>query len=416
MSETPDPTAILRSLHLLRSADPAERKQAIAVLRGLKADPRIHQVFEYLCQKDPDAGVRDLAQRILHEQAAPAPQPAQAAPEAVTLTETAAAPPPEPPTEPTPAPAAAAAPAVTETPAAAAPVPKTKRRKKKSAPSSRQTRRSQAKAARASAKKSARPRPPVQRQGNYFLLNPANAAFVAKEMHRLAETRRSKSGRSTFSVIAVLLVVVGVLWGLLLPRWLPWYQLRQDGVSVQATITDLLVRGGDSRYYAVYSFAPGGDDTPTYTDEQRITQTDFEGLHKQQTITVTFLPDSPDISYLEGYSDPGDLSRNWLSVIAVTLTALLLVLLVAGLLQRRQPRAAARATHLIKGEVVTCPGTLDDDGDYNVKLRYRFRSPSGRMMVNQSSRIRNDLKNAALPQPGTPVAIYYRNDQSYQVL
>ena len=85
---------------------------------------------------------------------------------------------------------------------------------------------------------------------------------------------------------------------------------------------------------------------------------------------------------------------------------------IAGFVQRqRRP-----VRHVIKGQLVACSGKVDDDGDFALKLRYRFRSPSGQILTGQTSQIRNDLKGAKLPKPGTRIAVYYRSDQSYLLL
>ena len=55
----PNTVDVLRSLRLLRSDDPVERKRGISILGTLLGDPRVLQVFEYLYRHDPDSGVRE---------------------------------------------------------------------------------------------------------------------------------------------------------------------------------------------------------------------------------------------------------------------------------------------------------------------------------------------------------------------
>jgi hypothetical protein len=92
------------------------------------------------------------------------------------------------------------------------------------------------------------------------------------------------------------------------------------------------------------------------------------------------------------------------------------VLLLLGKLFNRRNRSP-RGKRMLRGEIVSCTGQTDRDGDFTVKIRYRFRSPaSGTTLTAHSSQVRNDLKGATLPGSGTPVAIYYVSDKSYRLL
>ena len=63
--QTPSSTDLLRSLRLIRSAAPEDRKRGIALLSKVHDDPRVNQVLERLYQDDPDPGVRDIAWQAL---------------------------------------------------------------------------------------------------------------------------------------------------------------------------------------------------------------------------------------------------------------------------------------------------------------------------------------------------------------
>ncbi|MBN1202593.1 MAG: HEAT repeat domain-containing protein [Anaerolineae bacterium] len=128
-------------------------------------------------------------------------------------------------------------------------------------------------------------------------------------------------------------------------------------------------------------------------------------------------PDSGTLSFLSAdYME--DQMRDRFTTAAIGLIVVFGLLLILGLVQRRRPYVPKQkeGNRLLKGRVVACTGHLDGEGDYYVKLRYQFRSPSGRKIVYQASRIRNDLKNKPLPAAGTPVAVYYRHDRSFRVL
>jgi hypothetical protein len=332
--DTPDATEVLRSLRLVRSSDPEERKRGVAVLSTLLDDPRVLQVFEYLYEKDPDPGVRDLAWRAINQRGPSIPAPASN-------------------NHRTPSPA-------------------------------------------------------------FFLLNPANVGFVAKEMRKLTQQKRT-GGLTAFALAGVLLLVAGLFWGLVLPDWSTWYRLRQDGVTIRGEVDEL--RASGDNYYVFYRFFTSAHDTETdvpYPGQQCVSKSDFDALSEGDPVVVTYLSDDPTVSRLD-QANPDDFTRNWQTGVAGGATMLLVVLLAVGSVQRQRP-ARARGKRLIRGQIVACNGTMDDDGDFILKVRYRFRTPTGRTLTSQTSQIRNDLKMATLPPAGTPVAVYYRSDRSFVLL
>jgi hypothetical protein len=354
------PSDILRGIQLIRSADPAERKRGIHILMAVRHDPRVLQVFERLYEDDLDPSVRREAWHALTQAgpAVPGPKPVPV-PQAEE----------RPSSDPAPAPN----PATTETPPAA----------------------------------------PGQVKRVLFLLDPVNARLVAREARRIA--RRRRTGRIPLALAALLLLLAAVVWGLVLPDWLTWYRLRQDGVSVAGQITGLQVHGGD-RYYADYRFEVGqGSSAAPHTGEQRITQAAYERLKPSAPVTVTYLPGDPQVSRLDA-SDPADRWRARLTLGAGGLTVLFVGLALLGLDRRRQSHRAAHGWRVLRGQVVECGGRLDQDGDFKIRLRYRFLTPDEQVIVGQTSQIRNDLNDTLLPQPGAPVAVYYLRDGVYRLL
>jgi hypothetical protein len=360
MSEPKDssPSDILRGIQLIRSIDPAERKHGIHILMAVRHDPRVLQVFEYLYEDDPDPSVRREAWHALTQAgpAIPGPRPVAVAHVDVL---------PSPDSAPGPDQAAGE-------PSAA----------------------------------------PAQPRRTLFLLDPVNAGLVARESRRNA--RRKRSGRIPLALAGLLLLVAAVLWALVLSGWLNWYRLRQNGVSVTGQLTGLQARG--DRYYAEYRFAVGqGSSAAQHTGEQRITREAYERLETDSPVTVTYLPGDPQVSRLDE-QNPGDQRRARLTLAAAGLTVLFAALALLGLGQRRQARRARRGGRVLRGELVECSGRLDEDGDFKIRLRYRFRAPDGQVIDGQTSQIRNDLKDSALPAPGGPVAVYYRRDGVYRLL
>ena len=241
-----------------------------------------------------------------------------------------------------------------------------------------------------------------------FLLNPTNGTFVARDARRQA--RQPGSGRIALWLAGVLLLVTSVVWALTVPDWITWYRLREDGVEITGTINDLQVRDGD--HFVLYRFEPGQAGV-IFTGEQRVSETTYTSITDDMLPVVIYFPDDPTISRLDVPS-PEDTTRDRLTIIAAGLTSLLVLLVIVSLVQRLT--GPDRDKQVIRGQVVTCTGYVDEDGDYNLKLRYRFVSPSGQTITAQTAQIRNDLRNKALPPPGTPVAVYYLSDRSYLLL
>jgi hypothetical protein len=364
----PNTVDVLRSLRLLRSDVPVERTRGISILSTLLDDPRVLQVFEYLYQHDPDPGVRELAWRAINRQG---------------------------PSVPMPGPGRGTLPPASESAAPAAPAPPEAPARSGSKP----------KLALASGDDHA--------SRTLFLLNPANAPFVVREMQRRA--RRRKGGRTAFALVSLLLLVLGLLMGLILPDWVAWYRLQQSGITVPGEISELSTR--NDHFYARYSFTPQGtgSEAETRSAEQRVSEDTFNRLAVGAAVNVTYLPDAPDTSWLNHYN-PDNRARDVLSGVALGVMGVILGLLILGSIQRRRPAGPPVGRQLLRGRVVACTGMLDADGDFNVKLRYQFQTPAGRTRVEQLSRIRNDLKKARLPDRGTPVAVYYVNEKTHRLL
>ncbi|MBI5960676.1 MAG: HEAT repeat domain-containing protein [Chloroflexi bacterium] len=377
MSQLPPPSAeqIRQSLLLIRSSNPLERMRAIEMLSAVRDDPRVVQVFEHLYREDTDPRVREAARKAM--QSAEASVPAPGTDEAPPL------------------------PGRARTPAATNGLPPM--------PGRASTRPAQQRPVPAP---QARRRRPAARRG-MFLLNPANARLVAKEMKRAA--RRKQDGRSALLLAMAFFPVIGLLWGIVAPDWYTWLLLERDG---QETIGEVIEgqASSEDHYSLLYRFPIGpADGALTYTNHQQVTRPTYEGFTSGTPITVTYLPDDPAVSRLDT-ANPAHEQRNRLTIAAAGLTGITVLVLLLGSLQRSRPYLLRGGWRLLKGQLVACQGRLDDDGDYKLALRYRFRTPSGRVITGQIRQIRNDLKGRALPRPGTPLAVYYRNVKTHRLL
>ncbi len=364
---TPTPTEVLHSLTLLRSADPLARLQGIKTLRLVHGDPRVRQVFEYLYEQDPAPAVRQAAWQALQEGAPtiPAPKP--------HVGETADA---------ALAPVALASDTMNPSPSS-----------QKAQPYVRAPR---------------RPAPPPS--DGPFLLDPTNRKLISEERQRIAAQK--KRGRGAFWLAAIVFLLMGVLWALVLPQIRDAYRLDHHGAQAEGTVTALEARDGDYLLRYAYSVRQGESETP-YDGEQSITESAYRQMRVGDPVRVTFWLDNPTLSRTEA-DDPSLETRDRLILGASALAVLALAFLSLGMVQRQA--WLRRRRRILPGQIVSCEGTTDPDGDYKVKIRYRFRTPRGQVITAQTSQIRNDLRRKPLPRPGTAVAVYYRNAHAYRLL
>ncbi len=94
------------------------------------------------------------------------------------------------------------------------------------------------------------------------------------------------------------------------------------------------------------------------------------------------------------------------------------MVLVPTLLIRRENYLEQNG-QLIRGILLKIEGQEDSDGDYWIKARYQFQSPRGVTLdgeYSESSYEVNYLANHLLPPAGTPVAVWYANDNTHTML
>lgn len=71
---------------------------------------------------------------------------------------------------------------------------------------------------------------------------------------------------------------------------------------------------------------------------------------------------------------------------------------------------------VLEGEVLECTGGVAQRKRFLVTVRYGFEAPGGRELSDEARHVRNDLRAARLPEPGTPVAILYYDEGNYRLL
>jgi hypothetical protein len=186
-AQTPSSTDLLRSLRLIRSAAPEDRKRGIALLSKVHDDPRVKQALEHLYQEDPDPGVRDIAWQALQllDPSVPHPNAGHAA-------------------------------------ASTAP-----------------RRPSSGAVPRQSSGRAGIPRQSSARA--LFLLNPTNATFFAKELKRIEQQKRR--GQIPLWLAVIVLLVVGLLWAYIIGKNHPEDKLIITAVALTVAVVALAMLG-----------------------------------------------------------------------------------------------------------------------------------------------------------------------------
>jgi hypothetical protein len=116
-----------------------------------------------------------------------------------------------------------------------------------------------------------------------------------------------------------------------------------------------------------------------------------------------------------------------LIVLGITAVFWLFMMLRTGIVALAWWRTHLLAHHgrLLPGSVVSCTVTrrdeTDSEGDrttphLDLELEYRFETPAGEAMAGKIATTRDDLLDAPLPQPGTPLAILFVDAKTFEVL
>lgn len=256
-------------------------------------------------------------------------------------------------------------------------------------------------------------------QTHTYFLNPANRPVVARTLREsIVPVRRGHRLLDMLFVLA--LIAAAFLWGLAAEAWYDWFRLREDGVRAEAAITGLSApteSNTDAPYTVAYRFRLGDDDdAPEYFGEQRITPDLYAWMADAGTLTlpVIYLPADPSVSRLD-LASPDDTQREQRAILAGGVTVIALLLGVVAWIVRLPNRGLLRGK-LLRGQVVAAQGKPDAKGNQRVTVRFRFRTPNGRVITSEATRTRNESPSIPVPLPGAPVLIEYHSDRRFRLL
>lgn len=168
---------------------------------------------------------------------------------------------------------------------------------------------------------------------------------------------------------------------------------------------------GDSTYYVSYRYSV---DAINYRNESRVSSELYNSAPSSGALRVYYARSQPSISSL---MLPNIILPLFLVAFAVVWNFIAFSLIVGLVIRVRKRAELLRSGRILQGEVVHADSELDDDNDYSLKVTYGFSSPETRTWLEkQESKLDNALRHTPLPIVGTPVFVFYANDDNHEVL
>ncbi len=250
-------------------------------------------------------------------------------------------------------------------------------------------------------------------------------AFVLNRIHSRRVTGRwdRRLLREIGLQILIMLAVIIILFSISSRFLLEGVEEIQLAVMPNETgVADIVDRwttrcgknGGSTCYHVRYRYDAAGN---AYFAEEQITYSLYTDAGLEPRMQVTYAVGNPDIAHIGG---PGVRTERMLSVapIFIVIAVFLLVPLFPLIEYLRVGRMLRKGT-LVYGTIREIHGYSTGSGKnrrYMVRVSYAFTAPDGGAYNGEQKRTRSDLRNRALPEPGTAVAIAYVDGSHYKML
>jgi hypothetical protein len=283
-----------------------------------------------------------------------------------------------------------------------------------------------------------------------FLLNPANLAFLKKEIKRPVLPEQKP-----FALVITFIVAVGSLIGFLVlatPYWKNWYDLKNSGVETTGQMIDLknVSTKKNPDFKVTYQFVVNGQ---TYQASQTLhSRFYYSAYDYQNNLPIRYVSGNPEVSRLSGgFEDANENFYIILSIVGAIWVFCWLIGLIASYNAYDQNSHLLSHGKLVKGAVTACDwykvkqpstymgaagaasggaigGAVGAVADhymnkrlgktkYKIKLSYKFTSPkSGREIRKTEKVLLPEMSRQGLPPSGMPVAVLYRTDKHFRVL
>ncbi|MFZ4663864.1 MAG: hypothetical protein ACOYNY_43100 [Caldilineaceae bacterium] len=214
-----------------------------------------------------------------------------------------------------------------------------------------------------------------------------------------------------FTVVNLILLII-----LVINSW-RWWQFTMNGVITEAKVIEReLDNSGDSTsYYLTYEYSARLPDQSrqSFTSRDSVSSRTYYQHELGTYILIRYLKHDPANATSKWH--PG-----WIEEL-ITGYGVALLLLWLGCFYlpkyyRNRIHTILTQGQVLPGHVLTSTGE-DDDGSYKFTVTYEFTAPTtGHVRKGDFAETRNDLKQTALPVPGTSVAVMYLTEYDFFLL
>lgn len=190
--------------------------------------------------------------------------------------------------------------------------------------------------------------------------------------------------------------------------------LLKNAQEVFGIVTERYTRAGSegTTYYLVYSYQIDGK---SYTKRQSVERSLYNDYPVEQSILLKVAVGNHAVAKIAGTD------QNVLTIFFIILTAVftifigaVFIFLVQNSIKENKLRRNGR---LVWGKIESVSTRKDNDNDYHLELNIHFTSPNTRQNItDKRSYMVNHLRKSPLPDLQTVVAIYYADDELWEVL
>ncbi|NWF70951.1 MAG: hypothetical protein HXY40_17845 [Chloroflexi bacterium] len=243
-----------------------------------------------------------------------------------------------------------------------------------------------------------------------FLLNPRNEPFVNGE-RRYPASMSGGFGCATAVFIVFFIAGLFIVFFSLNALWENLLLVNRVETIGQVIGNDYKFDEGDV-YTLIYQFDVNNT---TYTRRQQVSAELYNRYPPGQAIPVEYAATDARTSRIAGTSSLGfDL---FLGAFSLCWTGAVTVFGISLFTSAQRQRRMRRAGQLVFGTLTTITGEKDSDGDFQIEVTVRFDDPHTGQTISGKRRGNGEhLAQTALPQAGTPTAIFFLNARDWDVL
>ena len=245
-----------------------------------------------------------------------------------------------------------------------------------------------------------------------FALNPDHVAVVEG---RAPFTPLPKAQTGCLALFfSVSLLIGALLTFATLSEWYVMEQFKSTGITTQAQVIERYSGNfrGIRTYFLRLRFE---NNEQAYENRVQVNAAQYSRYQVGEEAPIRYLPEDPTIVSVDWENSEDPTFQRILTGFTLIWNVTVLALLLGILGQYRKLLRLALGGKMLTGEIIQASGCNDDPANCKVTIRFRFQSPTGKLLNGEASQTRNDLKNM-LPQRGTPIRVFSRDDRTYMVL